>query len=319
MIDNLAPLRWKSTSSDRLRWRTGAVVMATAGVLLAGCAATAAAPGVAAPPPSAGGSAAASQQGDQFVPSPDVPFPCSLIATEEIGFFIDNPTLDEVLRADTNAIAEGCVWKSGDGNEAVAFTTDVSDRTLARVLESGIPVPDLGSTAAYFEEDIEIDDDTAGVERTLISANEETRVRLTVRSVDPAVDSMVLLLGVVQARLAAAASPVDQNGEAQLGVDLLLCQDIIASWDRSYAVLEGTASIVSSVGKYTTGLVEYATEKGPSLTNPDLKAAFEKLAAAGSADPGDPTTAEVEQVRLAVVEIGEVCAAGGVPIDWLPN
>lgn len=318
MTDNLTQQLGVRTTGGR-RWWAPALV-ATGILMLAGCGSSTG--------ESAGQAAAASTQaaagsiiptGDQFVPSPDVPFPCSLFSPAEISFFIGNSTLDEVLREDTTPLAIGCVWTSADESQVVTFTNRVSDRTLNGVLEVGTAVDDLGDRAAYIEEDVEIDDSTQGVKRTLVSVSGDDAVLLTVRSTDPSVDDMAALLAVVQTRQAAAANPVDQNGDTQLGVDLQLCQDVIASWDRNYAVLDGTASVVSSVAKYTSGLVDFAAEKAPTLTNPDLKTAFEHLAAAGPADPDEPTAAEVEAIRVAVVDVGQACAAGGIDIAWLPN
>lgn len=318
MTDNLHSLRAVPTTRGRTRW--WAPALAAAGLLvLAGCGSSTggtAGPATTATAAAAGTSAA---EGDDFVPSPDIPFPCSLFSDDEIAAFIGDATLDEVVREDTGPLAVGCVWTSADESQVVTFSKQVSDRVLDGVLEGGTSVDELGDRAAYIEEDVEIDDDTTGIKRTLVAASGDNRVLLTVRATDPNLNDMTALVAVVQARLAASTSAVDQNGDAQLGADLQLCQDVIAGWHRNYAVLDGTASVVSSVGEYTSGLVDFAVEKAPTLTNPDLRTAFDNLAAAGPADPDDPSAAEVEAVRVAVVEIGEACATGGVEIDWLPN
>ena len=294
----------------RRRWVATPALAAAAMLVLAGCGSTTS--GSAEPAIIA---AAAAQQ---FVPTPGIPFPCNLFGPDDLAVFIDSPTLTDVLRESKTPFAYGCVWMSGDETEQVSFSKGDTGRISDGDLKYGTVVEDLGDGAAYSDQEVEIDDETMGIERRLTSVTGDRALNLTVRAVDPSLEEMVSLLRVVQARLAAAESPVDANGEPQLGVDLPICQDVIAAWDRNYSVLAGTASVVSSVANYTSGLAEYAAERGPALTNADLKAAYAQLAAA-AADPADPTVGDVEAVRLAVVEIGRVCAAGGVEVDWLPN
>ena len=290
----------------------GAVLAATLALLATGCAAGAGA--------GAGSDSAPVDAAELLPPSPDLPFPCSLIGADEVTMFLGPAELTEVDRTGTTAFITGCTWSASDGTGSeLDFRTDVSERAMDSVLEAGPRIDDLAGPAVLLEDEVVLDDDSAGFERQVYAVTGDTRFELEVRAADPSAGDVVALAAVVQARLAAASGPAAAEGVGLAAADLRICQDVVAQWDRPYSVLVGSAQVVSSVSKYTDGLVEYAAETGPELTDPDLAAAYARLAAASPADPADPTPAEVDAIRVAVEDIGSVCAAGGVQVDWLPR
>lgn len=246
--------------------------------------------------------------GDLGIQTPDLEYPCSLFATADIAVFIPEPELDEVYRSGRTGEAYGCRWTGADGT--VSFTAGQHGRVSAAVLENGSTVDDLGDQAAFRDSETALPGGADGVERTLVVKVGDRALTLAVAGADPSTTDMVALTALIEARMATVLANEGPEGQAQLGPDRVLCENVIADWERSYSVLAGTAQVVSSVDKYTSGLVEWGADKVDTVSYPDLKTAVAGLAAA------DP--ANVDDVRAAVEQVGRACQQGGVTIGWLP-
>lgn len=246
--------------------------------------------------------------GDLGIQTPNLEYPCSLFATADIAVFIPEPELDEVYRSGRTGEAYGCRWTAADGT--VSFAAGQLGRVSAAVLESGSAVEDLGDQAAYRDAEAVLPGGADGVERTLVVKDGDRAVTLAVTAADPSTTDMVAVSALIRARMTTVMANEGSEGDAQLGPDRVLCENVVADWERTYSVLAGTAQVVSSVSTYTTGLVEWGAEKVDTVGYPDLKTAVAGLAAA------DP--ANVDAVRAAVEQVGRTCQQGGVTIGWLP-
>lgn len=285
------------------RWRWLAAVLGSA-LLLAGCSSgsTAAAGGA------AGGAGGPEVTGDLGIQAPNLEYPCSLFATADIAVFLPQPALAEVYRSGRTGAAYGCRWTDATGT--VSFATGDVGRSATAVLESGSAVADLGDRAAYEDSATTLPGGADGVARTLVVEDGDRALTLTVAAADPSTTDMVVLTALIKARMSAVMATAGPGGDAQLGPDRVLCENVVADWQRTYSVLAGTAQVVSSVRKYTDGLVDLAADKVDTVGYPALKAALAGLAAA---DPAD-----VDEVRTAVEQVGRACQQGGVAIGWLP-